>query len=115
MILYGIKNCDTVKKARHWLDGANLAYEFHDFRVDGLSAELLDSWCDELGWEALLNRRSTSWRALSDTDKESINEANAKRLMLATPTLIKRPVLNANQKILVGFKAAQYESQLLAN
>ena len=115
MILYGIKNCDTVKKARHWLDGANLAYEFHDFRVDGLSAELLDTWCDELGWETILNRRSTSWRALPDADKDAIDETSAKRLMLATPTLIKRPVLNANQKYLVGFKADLYESQLLAS
>jgi len=110
MILYGIKNCDTVKKARKWLEQAGLDYQFHDFRADGLNEQQLADWCGALGWEALLNRRSTSWRQLDDADKTDLDEARAKTLMLANPTLIKRPVLTTDAATMVGFKAEQYES-----
>lgn len=108
--LYGIKNCDTVRKARKWLEAHNIEYTFHDVRSDGLDKKDLSAWVKSVGWEALLNRRGTTWRQLPDKDKETINEASAIQLMLAQPTLIKRPVL-VHQKIAhVGFKPAEYEA-----
>ncbi|MCX7097020.1 MAG: ArsC family reductase [Methylococcales bacterium] len=111
--LYGIKNCDTVKKARHWLDQNGIAYQFHDFRVDGLSAAQLDNFAAHVGWETLLNRSSTSWRQLSAEQQGGINEASAIALMLDTPTLIKRPVLDTGEQLIVGFKADIYHAKLL--
>jgi arsenate reductase len=108
--LYGIKNCDTVRKARQWLEAHNIEYTFHDVRSDGLDKKDLASWVKSVGWETLFNRRGTTWRQLPDKDKETINETNAIQLMLAQPTLIKRPVL-VHQKIThVGFKPAEYEA-----
>jgi len=106
--LFGIKNCDTVKKARKWLDTNQLPADFHDFRDDGLDNETLQAWVDALGWEALFNKRSTSFRALSDADKADLDEAKAQALMLANPTLIKRPVLVHEGKMACGFSEAQY-------
>ncbi|MCU7993401.1 ArsC family reductase [Shewanella glacialipiscicola] len=109
MTLYGIKNCDTVRKARKWIENHQLAVNFHDFRDDGLRQEDLELWCNTLGWETVFNKRSTSFRALSDADKTDINQVKAIKLMLAQPTLIKRPVLVAGEHVLVGFNEADYK------
>ncbi|MCV3205017.1 ArsC family reductase [Mesorhizobium sp. YC-39] len=107
--LYGITTCDTVKKARVWLEGHGAAYRFHDYRVEGLEADRLNGWVGKIGWEKLLNKASTTFRELPDKDKQSIDEKKAKALMLAKPTMIKRPVLEIGDHILVGFKADVYE------
>lgn len=108
--MYGIITCDTVRKARVWLDGHDVAYRFHDFRAEGLDAKRLDGWVGKVGWEKLLNRGSTTFRELPDNDKQSLDEKKAKALMLAKPTVIKRPVLEVGDRILVGFKADVYEA-----
>lgn len=110
--LYGIHNCDTVKKARRWLDTHSIDYRFHDFRVDGLDLIVLASWVQQLGWEALVNRRSTTWRALTDNEKSSMNEQSAVQTMLAQPTLIKRPVLVTQENVMVGFSEKTYSENL---
>jgi len=112
MILYGIKNCDTVKKAKRWLEENDIAYTFHDFRVEGLEQSTIDSWLESVTWETLLNKRATSWRNLDDPRKESLDKTVAIELMLANPTLIKRPVLVSNESILVGFKPNTYKDAL---
>ena len=111
-ILYGIPNCDTVKKARRWLEQENIAYIFHDFRQDGLTSKELKSWLQTVDWNLLLNKRSTSWRTLPDTDKNNLNQASAVELMLSNPTLIKRPVLVSGKQVLVGFTPAEYKQKL---
>jgi Spx/MgsR family transcriptional regulator len=111
--LYGIKNCDTVKKARQWLDENAIVYRFHDYRVDGLSYGQLVDFEAKLGWETLLNRSSTSWRQLSGAQKTNITRESALQLMLATPTLIKRPLIQTDSKLLIGFKADVYHTELL--
>ena len=108
-ILYGIANCDTVRKARNWLTSHNVDYQFHDFRKDGLTARQLKHWATVVGWETLLNRRGQTWRKLQDKKKADINEASALQLMQAEPTLIKRPVLEVNSQVHVGFKVADYQ------
>lgn len=110
-VMYGIKNCDTVKKARRWLDAQQIAYRFHDYRADGLDAALLDTFIAELGWEALLNTRGTTWRKLDDARRESIQNAPAAaELMLEMPAIIKRPLLCAPGKpMLLGFTETSYE------
>ncbi len=110
-VMYGIKNCDTVKKARRWLDAQQIAYRFHDYRADGLDAALLDTFIAELGWEALLNTRGTTWRKLDDARRESIQNApSAAELMLEMPAIIKRPLLWAPGKpMLLGFTETSYE------
>jgi Spx/MgsR family transcriptional regulator len=110
--LYGIKNCDTVKKARAWLDNHNTDYQLHDYRVDGLNDDLLKHFESGLGWDAMLNRRSTSWRQLTDEQKSDLNTDKALQLMLDTPTLIKRPILDTGKKLIIGFKAEQYQQEL---
>jgi Spx/MgsR family transcriptional regulator len=109
---YGIPNCDTVKKARAWLDQRGVAYEFHDYKKEGADAGQLDRWSDAAGWEALLNRRGTTFRALSEADKADIDRAKAIRLMQASPSLIKRPVVEHEDGLLVGFDAAAWEGTL---
>ena len=111
--LYGIKNCDTVKKARTWLEQQGCSYEFHDFRAGALTQDLLHQWCSQLGWEQILNKRSTSWRQLPDTKKNDLDETKAVSLMLETPTLIKRPVLALNTHLSIGFDPVRYQ-QLFA-
>lgn len=106
--VYGIKNCDTVKKACNWLRKNNIDYQLHDFHKDGLSKKTLRQWVENVNWETLLNRRSTTWRKLSDQDKENINKIRALSLMVEHPTLIKRPVIEHGQKIIVGFNADHY-------
>lgn len=110
--LYGIKNCDTIKKARSWLESNGVAYRFHDYRVDGLERGQLQAWADELGWEALLNKRGTTWRNQPDTIRNSIDEASAIRLMLEHPAMIKRPLLDTGTLRHLGFKAADYAALL---
>lgn len=107
--LYGISNCDTVKKAIKWLKDQSIEYTFSDFRKDGLTAGQVKSWANALGWEALLNKRSTTWRQLPDADKAGIDEASAIRLMTENPTLIKRPVLEHGATTLIGFSEARYQ------
>lgn len=109
MTLYGIKNCDTVKKALKWLEANQQSVTFHDFRVDGLTQQQIESWTEQVGWENLFNKRSTSFRNLSDAEKVDIDQTKAIDLMLTYPTLIKRPVLEHQGKVSVGFKPAQYE------
>lgn len=108
-ILYGISNCDTVRKARKWLDTKAIDYCFHDFRKDGLEIQQLEQWTRQLGWEVLLNRRGTTWRQLSGAEREGIDAARALALMVAQPTLIKRPVLQLGATLEVGFDAGRYQ------
>jgi arsenate reductase len=110
--IYGIKNCDTMKKARAWLDGKGVAYAFHDYKSAGIERSRLEAWARQVGWEALLNRAGTTFRKLPDEDKGGLTEAKAIALMLAQPSMIKRPVLEAGGKLLVGFKPQQYEALL---
>ena len=106
--LYGIKNCDTVRRARQWLNSRAVPYTYRDLRIDGLDAMELKRWIAAVGWETLLNRRSTSWRELSETERSDIDQARAIALMLAEPTLIKRPVLVCGGEVYVGFSEANY-------
>lgn len=108
LTLYGIKNCDTVKKARKWLEAHDVDYQFHDFREDGLDKKELNNWLEKLGWEAVVNKRSTTWRNLSDKEKEISTNAEATKLLLANPTLIKRPLVVKNTTLLIGFKEAEF-------
>lgn len=108
--LYGIANCDTVRKARKWLTAHKVDYQFHDFRKDGLSAEQLKHWAKKVGWETLLNRRGQTWRKLPDKAKTNLTEAGALKLMQAEPTLIKRPVLEIKSQVHVGFKDTDYKN-----
>ena len=107
--IYGIKNCDTMKKARAWLDDRGVAYAFHDYKSAGVDRGTLERWARATGWETLLNRAGTTFRKLPDKDKEAITEKKAIALMLAQPSMIKRPVLESGSKLLVGFKSEQYE------
>ena len=102
-ILHGIKNCDTVKKARAWLDGRGIAYDFHDYKMAGIDEQRLRGWAAELGWEKLLNRAGTTFRKLPDADKAGLDEDRAIALMLAQPSMIKRPVLDLGDRRLLGF------------
>jgi Spx/MgsR family transcriptional regulator len=110
--IYGIKNCDTMKKARAWLDSHGVAYEFHDYKAAGAPKEKLKAWTSELGWETLLNRAGTTFRKLPDADKEGLNERKALALMLEQPSMIKRPVLEVGGKLLVGFKPEVYAKEV---
>lgn len=113
--LYGIRNCDTVKKARAWLDGRKIEYIFHDYKIAGIEADRLQRWCRELGWETLLNRAGTTFRKLPETGRQDLDAGKAIALMLAQPSMIKRPVLDLGTKRLVGFKPELYERALRAN
>lgn len=107
--IYGIPNCDTMKKARAWLDSHDVAYEFHDYKKAGIDAARLAAWSKKVGWETLLNRAGTTFRKLPDGDKQGLTEKKAVALMLAQPSLIKRPVLDIGRgKLLVGFKPEIY-------
>lgn len=112
IVLYGIKNCDTVKKARRWLDEHGQTYRFHDYRSDGLDDKLLSTFISELGWEALLNTRGTTWRKLDEAQKAAIKDADsAASLMLEMPAIIKRPLLCAPGKpMLLGFNDSGYQT-----
>ena len=110
--LYGIRNCDTVKKARAWLDGRKINYAFHDYKTAGIDATRLQGWCRELGWETLLNRVGTTFRKLPEADRQHLDARKAVALMLAQPSMIKRPVLDLGRQRLVGFKPELYEREL---
>ena len=110
--IYGIKNCDTMKKARAWLDSHGVAYEFHDYKTEGVAKDQLKRWSDQVGWETLLNRAGTTFRKLPDGDKEGLNERKAIALMQEQPSMIKRPVLEAGSKLLVGFKPEIYAKEV---
>jgi arsenate reductase len=107
--IYGIKSCDTMKKARSWLDSRDVAYEFHDYKASGIDRGRLEGWAGQVGWEILLNRAGTTFRALPEKDKENLNEKKAIALMMAQPSMIKRPVLDIGGKLHVGFKPELYE------
>lgn len=110
--LYGIKACDTMKKARSWLDAKGVAYEFHDYKVAGISEAKLKGWAKQVGWDVLLNRAGTTFRKLPDADRENLTEAKAIKLMVAQPSMIKRPVLESGSKILVGFRPEIYAKEI---
>ena len=112
--IYGIKNCDAMKKARAWLDGRGVTYDFHDYKTAGIARDKLKQWSDEVGWETLLNRAGTTFRKLPDGDREGLNEKKALALMLAQPSMIKRPVLDLGGKLLVGFKPEVYAKEVSA-
>ncbi len=108
--LYGIKNCDTMKKARAWLDQHGVAYEFHDYKVCGASREDLLRWMKAVGWEVLLNRAGTTFRKLPDEAKENVDEKKALALMLEQPSMIKRPVFERGKTLVVGFSPEKYSA-----
>jgi arsenate reductase len=113
LTIYGIKNCDTMKKARAWLDKRGVDYEFHDYKTAGIERERLEAWSKKVGWETLLNQAGTTFRKLPDKDKSGLDAPKAVTLMLAQPSMIKRPVLDlGGGKLLVGFKPELYESQV---
>jgi arsenate reductase len=107
--IYGIKNCDTMKKARSWLDARGVAYVFRDYKTEGIDRARLELWAREAGWETLLNRAGTTFRGLPDKDKAGLTEAKAIALMQAQPAMIKRPVLDLGSRLLIGFKPEQYQ------
>ncbi|MFC0140146.1 ArsC family reductase [Erwinia mallotivora] len=117
LVLYGIKNCDTVKKARKYLESQGVDYQFHDYRTDGLDASLLDDFITHTGWEALLNTRGTTWRKLSEETRNKVNDAkSAAELMLAQPAMIKRPLLRSHEgATLLGFSESTYQSFIAEN
>ena len=113
--IYGIKNCDTMKKARAWLNDHAIAHEFHDYKIAGIDRAMLAGWAREVGWETLLNRTGTTFRSLPEKQKQGINEARAIALMLDQPSMIKRPVLDLGGRLLVGFKPEVYREALRQN
>lgn len=110
--LYGIPNCDTMKKARKWLETNGVDYEFHNYKKDGVPEKNLKQWVKKAGWETLLNRRGTTWRKLDDKVKDNINQTTAIKIMLENPSIIKRPVLASGKTLLVGFNDADYQGLL---
>lgn len=109
VVMYGIKNCDTIKKARKWLDSNGVEFTFHDYRKDGLTGELLSSLESSLGWEAMLNKRGTTWRKLPEETKEAIDKETAITIMLENPAIIKRPILDTEKSLELGFSDAAYQ------
>ncbi|AMS43813.1 MULTISPECIES: ArsC family reductase [Aminobacter] len=108
--MYGIKNCDTIKKARTWLEGHGVAYDFHDYKASGIDRKSLESWVKEFGWETVLNRAGTTFKKLPDAEKEGLDAEKAITLMHAQPSMIKRPMLDLGSHRLVGFKPEAYEA-----
>jgi arsenate reductase len=106
--IYGIKNCDTMKKARVWLDENGVAYTFHDYKTEGVDKAMLERWAGQVGWETLLNRAGTTFRKLPEAQRENVTEKKALALMIEQPSMIKRPVLDVGGKLLVGFKPDIY-------
>ena len=110
--LHGIRNCDTMKRAWTWLDQAGVAYDFHDYKKQGIDRPTLERWAGQVGWEVLLNRAGTTFKALPDADKAGLDQAKAIGLMLAQPSMIKRPVLETGAGLIVGFKPDVYAARL---
>lgn len=114
LCLYGIKACDTMKKARTWLDEHGLSYDFHDYKSVGIDRAHLEAWCSEHGWQTVLNRAGTTFRKLDDAAKADLDQARAIELMLAQPSMIKRPVLDLGDRTLIGFKPDLYAAAVAA-
>jgi len=112
--IHGIKNCDTMKKARAWLEAEGIAHDFHDYKTTGITPAKLQAWVRQAGWEALLNRAGTTFRKLPEDQKQGLDEARAMALMLAQPSMIKRPVLTKGDKLIIGFDPARYSAALKA-
>ena len=112
LTLFGIKNCDTMKKAMKWLDDNGVAYHFHDYKKEGVPEQRLRQWLDALGWETVINNRGTTWRKLDDVVKESMNTEKSVNLAMENSSVIKRPILQSNDFILAGFKADEWENTL---
>ena len=110
--IYGIKNCDTMKKARDWLEAEGVAYDFHDYKAAGIDRAHLEAWVKELGWETVLNRAGTTFRKLPDAARENLDADKAIALMLEQPSMIKRPVLDLGDRLLAGFKPELYRAAL---
>ncbi len=110
--IYGIPNCDTVKKARTWLDGQGIDYAFHDYKKAGVTAAKLKAWCKALGWETVLNRAGTTFRKLPDDAKANLDQTKAIKLMVEQPSMIKRPIVEHEGGLLIGFKQAEWEAAL---
>jgi arsenate reductase len=108
--IFGIKNCDTMKKARAWLDARKVDYVFHDYKAEGVDRATLEGWAKKAGWEVLLNRAGMTFKKLPEADKENLTEKKAIALMLAQPSMIKRPVLEAKGRLTVGFKPEAYKA-----
>jgi arsenate reductase len=106
--IYGIPNCDTMKKARRWLEANGVEYDFHDYKKRGVPEKNLHAWVNQAGWETILNKRGTTWRKLDDDIKHNIDNESAIKIMLDNPSIIKRPVLESNQLLLIGFKEDEY-------
>jgi arsenate reductase len=113
--IYGIRNCDTMKKARAWLDRQGVAYRFHDYKAEGIERSRLESWASKVGWEVLLNKAGTTFRKLPDRQKEGLNKERAIALMFDNPSMIRRPVLEADGKLVVGFNPGQYAMPFTPN
>ena len=109
--IYGIKACDTMRKARSWLDGHGVGYEFHDYKTQGIDRGVLEKWAKAVGWEVLLNRSGTTFRKVPEADRQGLTEAKAIALMLAQPSMIKRPVLDLDGALVVGFKPEVYAAR----
>ncbi|MEI7949059.1 MAG: ArsC family reductase [Gammaproteobacteria bacterium] len=112
LTLYGIPNCDTVKKARAWLEQHGIDYHFHDYKKAGIDAVTLGRWCDEFGFEQVLNQRGTTWRKLDESARSNLNQSLAVKLMQAQPSVIRRPVIDSGSALLLGFNAASYQGLL---
>jgi len=110
--IYGIRNCDTMKKARAWLEANGVTYAFHDYKTEGIDKAALERWAKEVGWEMLLNRAGTTFRKLPEAERENVTERKAIALMLKQPSMIKRPVLDAGGRLIVGFKPDVYAEAL---
>lgn len=108
--LFGIPNCDTIKKAKKWLEQNNIDYTFHDYRKDGISTELVSDFCQQLDWQQVLNKRGTTYRQLDDATKESLTAESVIALLVEHPAMIKRPILQKDNELYLGFKADQYQS-----
>jgi Spx/MgsR family transcriptional regulator len=112
--IYGIKNCDTMKKAFRWLDEHNVEYQFFDYKKVGVDAELATQWLAQQDWQTLINKRGTTWRKLDDNTKDTMNNSNALAVMMAQPSIIKRPLIIKDDAIILGFNAEDYERQFLS-
>ncbi|MBM4898854.1 ArsC family reductase [Vibrio parahaemolyticus] len=106
--MFGIPNCDTIKKAKKWLEAENIAFDFHDYRKQGIDAQMVTEFCQALGWEQVLNKRGTTFRQLTQEQKDTLNEEYAIALLVDNPAMIKRPILNVDGQLHIGFKADQY-------
>ena len=111
VVMYGIPNCDTIKKAKKWLDANGVEYEFHDYKKQGITKSKLKNWCKKVNWEELLNRRGTTWRKLDDSVKDSINKTSAIDVMAEHSSAIKRPVIEYGDELIVGFSADEYKTK----